>query len=117
MRWPRLWKDRSWEDRAWYGLLLWNLVALIYLIFRTPFADAAWVSRSSLTRAFRHCLQRSVHDEIRRKRLAHCTKLLCKSGMTIADIAAASGFPAEAYLYQAFKKEFGMTPREYRVQR
>ena len=48
MRWPRLWKDRSWEDRAWYGLLLWNLVALVYLIFRTPFADAAWVYRVTL---------------------------------------------------------------------
>ncbi len=48
MRWPRLWKDRSWEDRAWYGLLLWNLVALVYLIFRTPYDDAAWVYRITL---------------------------------------------------------------------
>ena len=48
MRWPRLWKDRSWEDRVWYGLLLWNLVALIYLVFRTPYDDAAWVYRITL---------------------------------------------------------------------
>ena len=48
MRRPRIWRDRSWEDRAWYLLLLWNLVALIYLIVRTPSGDAAWVYRVTL---------------------------------------------------------------------
>jgi hypothetical protein len=45
MKWPRLWRDRSWEDRAWHALLLWNLAALVYLVVRTPSADATWVFR------------------------------------------------------------------------
>ena len=37
-----------WEDRLWYGLLAWNLAVLVYLVFRTPEADARWLYRGTL---------------------------------------------------------------------
>jgi hypothetical protein len=31
----------SWENRVWYAILTWNLVVLVYLVFRAPRADAS----------------------------------------------------------------------------
>lgn len=43
LRWPK-----TWEDRLWYGLLWWNLAVLVYLVFRTPSADARLLYRATL---------------------------------------------------------------------
>ena len=79
-------------------------------------AAAGGVARSTICRKFKQCLGRGVNAELRRKRLEHCTRLLRTTHMTVEDILAVSGFFSKAYLFRAFRKTFGMTPREYRNQ-
>ena len=41
-------RKRTWEDWAWRGLLAWNLLAVLYLLLRTPSVDATVVFRITL---------------------------------------------------------------------
>lgn len=79
-------------------------------------ARAAGMSRTGLNDAFRRHLGRSVNAELQRKRLERCTGLLRSSQLSVAQIAAATGFSTRTYLYRAFRKAHGMTPRQYRLQ-
>lgn len=77
-------------------------------------AEAIAVSRSSLDRLFRRHLNRSVNAELTRKRLEKTCQLLRDSDMTMAEIAAATGFGSPEYLRQAFRKAFGTSPNRFR---
>ncbi|MGQ7862624.1 XylR family transcriptional regulator [Pseudomonas sp. 32A] len=78
-------------------------------------ANYVGVSRSSLEAHFRSELNRSVHDEILRFKLAAAVASLENTGAGIADIAYDCGFKSAQYLHTVFKREFGCTPREYQV--
>ena len=73
------------------------------------------VSRSTLERGFRKCLGRGIKVELQRKRLEQFTELLLMSDMTIPEIAERTGFTNLGHLHKLFKKQHGMTPRQYRV--
>lgn len=73
------------------------------------------VSRPVLDRKFKLALGRSPNTERQRKRLEKCTALLRGTNMNITDIAKYVGFPSISYFYRSFQKEFGMTPRAYRI--
>lgn len=72
------------------------------------------VSRRTLERAFRQALGRGINVELRRKRLETARELLRMTDRSIAGIAEAVGFGSVNYLHRAFRREFGMTPRQYR---
>lgn len=86
-------------------------------ISRDDVAEYTAVSRSTLTRAFRKTIGRGVNAELRRKRVEHCAELLRSTEMTVADIAVTTGFGAASKLHSAFRRAYGMTPREYRYHR
>ena len=71
-------------------------------------------SRSTIQRRFRQYLGRSVNDEIRRKRLEECGKLLRSTTKSLADIAKLVGLRNRGYLHKAFTKAYGMSPGQYR---
>ena len=77
-------------------------------------ADHLGVSRRKLERAFRATLGRGVHQEIRRKRLETCAKLLTTTSMTIADTAKSVGFGSRNHMHDAFRQVYGCTPGEFR---
>lgn len=79
-------------------------------------ARVTGVSRRSLTGKFQQTLGYSVNYELRRKRLEKSCQLLRVADMTIADIAASSGFPSPTYFHIAFRNAFGMTPGNFRKQ-
>lgn len=72
------------------------------------------VARRTLTRKFRQHLGYSINYELRRKRLKKSCELLLGTRMTIADIAAAAGFPSTPYFHIVFRNAFGMTPGNFR---
>ncbi len=74
------------------------------------------LSRRKLERAFQKHLNRGVHAELRRKRLERCCNLLRTTDLKIADLAPKVGFRSADFLHASFKKEFGTTPRTYRLQ-
>ena len=77
-------------------------------------ACAAAISRRSLEIRFKKAMGRTVHDELRRVRLDRAMQLLAETHLSLAGIAAASGFNTPSYLGQIFKQETGMTPAQYR---
>lgn len=80
-------------------------------------AEAVAVSRSKLDRLFRQHFPRGVKEELNRKRLEKCRELLRNTDMKMAKVAAASGFRSAEYLREAFRKEFGIPPTQFRKQR
>lgn len=73
------------------------------------------LSRSKLERGLRQLLGRSPNTEIRRVQLRHVQQLLLETDLTLAAIAARTGFPHVQYLCTAFKKLFGQTPGQCRA--
>lgn len=59
-------------------------------------------------------LGRSPGREILRQRLAKARTLLRETGLTVEEIAVQCGFCHASYLSNLFRRETGMTPREWR---
>jgi len=77
-------------------------------------AAAAGVSRSTLDRLFVQHLNRSVHDEVRRARLATVKRLLVHTDLVLAEIARQTGFCHAQHLNNVFRRAESLTPRTYR---
>jgi AraC-like DNA-binding protein len=54
---------------------------------------------------------------MRRLRLEHAKNALATSERAIADIALEAGFYDQSHFTAAFRRQFGMTPAEYRTRR
>lgn len=76
-------------------------------------AHAAQTSRRSLERRFAECIGRSPAREIQKAHLRLAQKLLKETDMSIANIAAASGYGSTEYMIGVFKKSTGLTPQKY----
>ncbi|MDA0841016.1 MAG: substrate-binding domain-containing protein [Planctomycetota bacterium] len=78
-------------------------------------AREAHVSRRKLERRFRREVGRTVNKELLRKRLERCCELLVTTDTSVTAMAPEIGFASKHYLHRAFRKAFGMSPREYRL--
>lgn len=71
-------------------------------------------SRATLERRFRKVMHRSIHDEIKRVKIVKVKKLLLETDMKLRSIARLAGFEHAEYLSTLFKREFGITPGQFR---
>jgi LacI family transcriptional regulator len=74
------------------------------------------LSRRVLEARFRKALNRTPHQEILRVRTNAVRELLLETDMSLSEISEAIGMEHPEYLSVFFKKETGLTPREYRDQ-
>lgn len=72
------------------------------------------IARSSLERRFRKYVGRSPQAEIRQAQLKKARSLLRSTDLSLAQIAALSGFKHPEYFSVVFKREIGQTPGNYR---
>jgi LacI family transcriptional regulator len=77
-------------------------------------ARMAGVSRRSLELRFNEHLGTSPAAFLLRARLDRVRVLLAETAMSVAEIAAESGFGAPEYMTAMFRREFGTTPLRYR---
>lgn len=77
-------------------------------------AAAGGVHPASLVRGFRAHLRCSPGEYLRRLRLEHARNALASSGRAIAEIALEAGFYDQSHFTTAFRRQFGMTPAEFR---
>lgn len=71
----------------------------------------------TLQRQFREYLDRPISEEIQRVRIERAKRELAQSTRPIAEIARDSGFGRPLRMSEAFRRELGVTPREYRKRR
>ncbi|MBX3438372.1 MAG: XylR family transcriptional regulator [Planctomycetaceae bacterium] len=72
------------------------------------------LSRRVLESRFRRIVNRTPHEEMMRVRIERVKRLLTDTTISLAAIAARTGFEHVEYLSVAFKREVGQTPRQYR---
>ncbi len=80
-------------------------------------AKAILVDVRTLQNYFRRTLNRPIATEIRRVRIERAKRELTQSDRPLAEIARDTGFGTIQRLYEVFRREIGMGPREYRNSR
>lgn len=71
-----------------------------------------YVSVSTITQLFRQKMGTSFYRCVTQQRLI-AAKTCISQGMTLEDVSRAVGFADYSSFYRAFKKEYGITPRQY----
>lgn len=86
------------------------------LASKITLADVArhlYVSESTVSQTFRNKMGVSFHRCLTQRRLIAAKQLIQENRM-LEDVGQAVGFPDYSTFYRAFKKEFGISPRQYR---
>lgn len=79
-------------------------------------SDQLNVHPAYLSRLFKSQTEQNLSDYISEKRLSHACRLLGDETYTVKDVAGLCGYDNYNYFFKVFKKNFGITPKEYRVQ-
>ena len=77
-------------------------------------AESIGMSRRTLQRRFQTLLGHSVEKEIIKTRMNRAKRLLRETDFSLAAITLKIGFSTVDYFVQAFKREIGITPGQYR---
>ena len=76
-------------------------------------ADEFYVSKYHIAHVFKENVGLSIHQYITKKRLCLCQEAI-RAKMNITEVYHAYGFGDYSSFYRAFKKEFGISPKEFR---
>lgn len=80
-------------------------------------AQAAFVSESNLYRKTKALLGMTPNEYVQFIRLKVAESLLGESDIPISDIVARTGFRSHSYFSACFKKQYGITPGQYRKEK
>ena len=76
--------------------------------------DAVGISRSNLEKRFKEEVGETIHTVIHSEKLVKARSLLVSTSLSINEISQMCGYPSLQYFYSVFKKEYDVTPKEYR---
>lgn len=76
----------------------------------------AGTNQFKLKKGFRQVFDMGVFQRLLHKRMAHAKLLLQTTNKSIGEVADLAGYDTVAGFIHAFRKRFGMTPREWRNQ-
>ncbi len=93
--------------------------ALISARFAEPLtaqsiATELYVSRSKLCEAFRHVRGKGVAECLRDERMKAARQLLASNAANVAEVARTVGYARSSSFDEAFRREFGCSPTEWR---
>ena len=76
--------------------------------------QALSISRTGLYYLSRQTYGCGIHEQIIRLRVQKAMKLLGDTSMSNAQVGQQVGFPDDNYFYRVFRRQTGLTPRQYR---
>lgn len=79
-------------------------------------ADACKLNRSYFSKLFREKMGCPPQEFLIRMRLSKAAEMMRSSSRPIGEIAALCGYPNQLHFSHAFKKRYGLPPREWRRQ-
>lgn len=79
-------------------------------------AAVCGINRSYFGKIFRNAMGRSPQEFLMHYRMIKATELLKLTSLSIADIGSAVGYENQLHFSRAFKKIYGISPREWRNQ-
>lgn len=96
-----------------------RVMAYIDAYIEQPFgvadlAGVACMSPAHFAKCFKAATGKSPHAFVSEQRLARAQHLLAGGGLSIAEIAFASGFSSQSNFARAFRRAVGVTPGEFR---
>ncbi|OLP16992.1 hypothetical protein BST81_18615 [Leptolyngbya sp. 'hensonii'] len=74
------------------------------------------VNDNALKRGFRQVFGTTVFGYLHDYRLEQARQLLASGELKVAEVATAIGFESRSYFSIAFRKKFGMNPKDYQIQ-
>lgn len=77
-------------------------------------ADSFSITPGTLSRDFKSLCGVNFVDYVRSARLDHAQRLLSETDQSVRQVAERSGFNSSSYFIQQFKRQFGLTPAQYR---
>ena len=98
-----------------------EMLAFIHEHYREPLtlaqtAAAAHVSEGECCRCFQAMVRKSPMQYLQSYRIARGQELLTGSDLSVTEIAYACGFGDSSHFIQYFRRQTGLTPRDYRKQ-
>lgn len=106
-------KTASDEESLYQGLLNFIDEHLDENLTLDRLAVEFYVSKFHISHVFKNNMGISLHQYITKKRLYACKDAIC-STMSISEAYLMFGFGDYSSFFRAFKKEFGLSPREYK---
>lgn len=80
-------------------------------------SDFLGVSKATLFRRLQELTNKTPSEYVRWVRLQHSSKLLITTKLTVLEIMYQSGFANKSYFYREFAKQYGMSPKDYRLKK
>lgn len=75
------------------------------------------ISESSLKNYFRGVYGRNISDYMNRLRMEKAAELLADTGMSVLEVAEKVGYQNQSKFAAAFKREYALSPRQYRLEK
>ena len=79
-------------------------------------SDVCKLNRSYFSKLFKETMGCPPQEFLIRMRLSKATELMRTSRASIGDIAQLCGYPNQLHFSRAFKKRYGVSPREWRTE-
>lgn len=106
-------RDKKIEISLYQNLILYIEDHLEGELSLDMLAKEFYVSKYHIAHVFKEQLGMSIHQYITKKRLALCREAIL-SGMSITQVYQTFGFGDYSSFYRAFKKEYGISPRDFK---
>jgi len=78
-------------------------------------ADLMGTTRPAVSRLVLQLFGRPLRDILRERQLAYAAHLLTTTPLPVVEVGKAAAFGHATTFFRVFRKHFGMTPEEYRV--